>query len=144
MGRKPLSEPTTGEVALIPPEGLIVIGLAAIACDGKIEPVELPELMAALKAAGIPAGGSDEQREDVVLRLIGLCDREGMDAMLGSALETLRDTARREAALALSIRLIVCDGAIPGEEFDYIRELRHTLDVSIDRYEQIVGAALTS
>lgn len=142
MVRKPLSELTPGEAALIPEEGLIVLGLAAIACDGKIDPVELPELMAALKAANIPAGGTDEQREDVVLRMVGLCDREGMDAMLGSALEALRDPARREAALALSVRLIVCDGEIPEEEFEYLRELRHTLDVSIDRYEQIVGAAV--
>lgn len=142
MARRPLSELTPGEAALTPEEGLIVIGLAAIACDGKIDPVELPELMAALKAAGIPAGGSDEQREDVALRLVGLCDREGMDAMLGSALEALRDPARREAALALSLRLVVCDGVIPREEFDYIRELHLALEVSIDRYEQIVAAAL--
>lgn len=144
MSRRPLSELTPGEVALTPEEALIVIGLATIACDGKVDPAELPELMSALKAASIPSGGSDEAREDIVLRLVGLCDRESMDAMLGSALEALRDPARREAALALAVRLILCDGTIPAEEFDYLRELHLALELSIDRYEQIVGAALAS
>ena len=122
-------------------EALITIGLAAISSDGKVDPAEIPELLAALRAADVPAGAADEAREDVVLRIVGLCDREGMDAMLGSALEALPDPAVREAALALTVRILLCDGVVPAEEFDYLRQLHGVLEISVDRYEQIVAAA---
>lgn len=141
MAQRSLKQLTRGDVALTREEALITIGLAAVSSDGKVDDAELPELLAALRAADIPAGRGDEAREDIVLRIVGLCDREGMDAMLGSALEALPDPAVREAALALTVRILVCDGAVPAEEFDYLRELHTVLEISVDRYEQIVTDA---
>ena len=82
----------------------------------------------------------DERREEVA-RLRGLCEREGLGAMMGSALELLQESTR-ELAFSLSLRVLIADGVLPELEFQYLRELRGALELSDEQYDRLTQAAL--
>ena len=133
-----------GHVALSLDEvdALIVVGLFAASSDGRIDEAELRELVTDLDALGILDDLSEEEREDEVTRLVGLCDREGLRPMMGTALTLLNGPAR-ETAFALTLRVLIADGLLPDVEFDYLRELRTVLGISDEPVERLTRAAAT-
>lgn len=143
MKRRPLQQ--LGHVALSLDEvdALIVVGLFAASSDGKIDDAELRELIADLGALGILDDLSEEEREDEVMRIVGLCDREGLRAMMGTAL-TLLNGAARETAFALTLRILIADGLLPDAEFEYLRDLRTVLGISDEQFERLVRAAASA
>lgn len=122
--------------ALTPAEALAVIGLSAASSDGKVEDIELTELVRDLDEFGILADVSEDEREDFLLRLVGLADREGLGPLLGTALDALTTDRAREAAITLTINILTSDGVLPDSEFDYLRELKQYLGLSDAQYER--------
>lgn len=123
-------------------DALIVVGLFAASSDGSVDDAELRELVADLSALGILDDLSEEEREDEVTRIIGLCDREGLRPMMGTAL-TLLNGAARETAFSLTLRILIADGMLTDAEFEYLRELRGVLGISDEQFERLTRAAAT-
>lgn len=141
MARLSLHDLGRAAAALTVPEALAVVGLVAVSSDDTIEEVELTELVRDLDELDILAGVSEDEREDFVLRLVGLAEREGLAPLLGAALEALTDDHAREAAITLTINILACDGVLPDAEFDYLRQLKHRLGLSDEQYDRARRAA---
>lgn len=141
MARLSLQDLGRSAVALTVEEALTVVGLGAVSSDGKIEEAELTELIGDLDELEILASVSEDGREEFVLRVVGLAEREGLGPLLGAALDTLATDQAREAAMTLTINILASDGALPDSEFDYLRALKHRLGLSDEQYERARGAA---
>jgi tellurite resistance protein len=141
MARLSLQDLGRSEAALTPPEALAVIGLAAACSDGKVEDIELTELIRDLDELVILSTISEEEREDFVLRLVGLADREGLAPLLGTALEALTTDWARETAITLTINILTADGELPEAEFDYLRQLKQRLGLTDEQYDRARRAA---
>jgi tellurite resistance protein len=136
MARLSLQDLGRSQTALTPAEALAVVGLSAVSSDGKVEDIELTELVRDLDELGILANVSEDEREDFLLRLVGLADREGLGPLLGTALDALTTDRARETAITLTINILAADGVLPDSEFDYLRELKQYLRLSDAQYER--------
>lgn len=120
-------------------DALIVVALFAASTDGSFDDAEFRSLVADLEGLAILDELSEEEREDEVTRLVGLCDREGLRPMMGSALAKL-DGVARETAFSLTLRVLMADGVLPEVEFEYLRELRGVLGLSDEQYDRLTQA----
>lgn len=110
-------------------EALVVVGLAAVSSDGDVEDIELTALVEALETLEILPDLDEDAREDFVLRVVGLCDLEGLGPVLGAALRSLTDEASRLLALELTVEVLVADGQIPDSEVVYLHAFKDVLGI---------------
>lgn len=140
MTRRTLQDLGSVSIPLDEVDALIVVGLFAASRDGNVDDTEFRALVADLAGLAILDELDEDEREDEVTRLVGLCDREGLRPMMGSALAVLRGPAI-ETAFALTLRVVMADGVLPDVEFEYLRELRGVLGLSDEQYERLVREA---
>lgn len=139
--RRTLQDLGRASVPLDEVDALIVAGLFAASSDGEIADAEIEELVRDLGELAILEDLEEDERREEVARLRGLCEREGLGAMMGSALELLQESTR-ELAFSLSLRVLIADGVLPELEFQYLRELRGALELSDEQYDRLTQAAL--
>src|SRR5690349_9446277 len=112
-------------------EAIAVVGLAAVGVDGHVEDAELADLDGACASLGMRDGGVD------LMRLCGLFETAGADAVLGTALDTI-PAGDRVQALRLALLVVAADGTIPDDEMAFIHELQEYAGLSDDEYHAVL------
>jgi hypothetical protein len=119
-------------------QALVVVGFGAVSSDGAVGVDEVTAVARGLSILGIL--DSDEARDELLHEVMRLVHTHGLGPMLGAALPVVADE-RREAVLRLAVAIVLVDGSIPDEELAYVRELQRSLEISDERYDQLLAEA---
>lgn len=126
------------DVTLTGDQALVVVGFGAVSSDGVVGVDEVTAVARGLSALGISE--SDEARDELLHEVMRLVHTHGLGPMMGAALPIVAEE-RREAALRLAVAVVIVDGSIPDEELVYVRGLQRSLEISDERYDQLLAEA---
>lgn len=125
------------ESPLSPAEAFAAIALAAVACDGAMDPHEAALLRSALEGRHPYRDRSEESMGQMFEKLLDLLHAEGWRRLLHRAIPVLT-VSQRETALAVAAHLIHGDHRANTEELAMVGELAQLAGLPDDRAERIV------
>jgi hypothetical protein len=125
------------ESPLSPPEAFAAIALAAVACDGALDPHEATLLRAALEGRHPYRERSEESMGRMFEKLLDLLHAEGWRMLLHRAIPVL-SARQRETALAMAAHLIYGDRQANADEMGMLGELALQAGLPEGRAEQIL------
>jgi hypothetical protein len=125
------------ESPLSPAEAFAAIALAAVACDGALDPHEAALLRAALERRHPYRDRSEESMGQMFETLLDLLHAEGWRVLLHRAIPVLT-VSQRETALAVAAHLIHGDHQANPEELGMLGELAQLAGLPEGRAERIL------
>lgn len=126
------------DVTLTWEQALVVVGFGAVSSDGAVGVDEVTAVARGLSALGIL--DSDAARDELLHEVMRRVHTHGLGSMTGAALPVVAGE-RREAVLRLALAVVIVDGSIPDEELAYVRGLQRSLEISDERYDQLLAEA---
>ncbi len=131
-GRKTQSE-------LSPESAIAAIGLYSTFVDGEYdEEAETAALNEMLSAIDLYEDYSEDDFAALEDELATLFQDEGVESVIGQAIDTVRAAEVEEAALIVTMIVLVSDGEVPEEEQEYIDNLCEALGISQERALEIM------
>jgi tellurite resistance protein len=121
-----------------PEEAIVAIGLVTIAADGTVEEVESQTLMDVLQESEVFNEYSEEEFNALINKIVKLGQKEGIEALLNSAVEALPEKDQKEAALMVAFLIVSADGEVIEEEEEYLHALQGMLGVPDKVYDRIL------
>ena len=126
------------ESPLSPAEAFAAIALAAVACDGALDPHEAALMRAALEGRHPYRDRSEESMGRMFESLLDLLHAEGWRMLLRRAIPVLTPS-QRETALAVAAHLIHGDRQVNPEELGMLGELARLADLPEGRAPRLAG-----
>lgn len=118
-------------------EAFAAIALAAVACDGALEPDEARSLRGQLEGRHPYAERSEESMGRLFDGLLDQLRLSGWRSLLTRAIPAL-SPAQQETALAMAAQLVHCDRVVTAEEQELLREMSELMTLPQGRSEQIL------
>jgi hypothetical protein len=122
-------------------ESFASITLAAVAADGVITEEEAQGLIVTLIRMKLYAGYNGNQMGTMLNKLIGIIRKQGIDALVNMAKETLPQDLK-ETAFAVATDLALADGEMANQEKDLLTKLQLGLGIPEDKAVNIIEVML--
>jgi tellurite resistance protein len=122
-------------------ESFASISLAAIAADGMITEEEAQGMIVGLARMKLFAGYGGNQMGAMLNKLVGIVNKQGLDALLNMAKAGL-SPEMRETAFAVATDLALADGEIAAKEKEILTKLQRDLEIPEDRAVNIIEVLL--
>lgn len=123
---------------MTPSDAFAAIALAAVACDGRVDPHEAAMLRDQLEGRHPYRECSEESMGLLFEGLLEQLHAEGWRALISQAIPVLT-ASQRETALAMAAHLIHGDRRVNTEEIRLLGELAVQMGLADGRAEQILG-----
>ncbi|MFN9545649.1 MAG: tellurite resistance TerB family protein [Cyanobacteriota bacterium] len=125
------------DVLMSPAEAFAAIALAAVACDGSVDPHEAALLRTVLEGRHPYLERSEESMGRLFEGLLDQLHAEGWRELISRAIPAL-SLSQRETALAMAAHLIHGDRKVSAEEVGLLAELAAQMGLPDDRGDQIL------
>ncbi len=122
-------------------ESFAAISLATIAADGIITEEEAQGLVVGLVRMKLYAGYNGNQMGALLNKLIGIIKKQGIDALVAMAKESLPQDMR-ETAFAVAADLALADGEIANQEKEILTKIQQGLGIAEDKAVNIIEVML--
>ncbi|MFN6339926.1 MAG: tellurite resistance TerB family protein [Cyanobacteriota bacterium] len=122
---------------MTPAEAFAAIALAAIACDGVVDPHEAAILRAQLDGRHPYVDLGQERMGHLFEGLLQLLHDQGWRELIARAIPTL-SPSQRETALAMAAHLVHCDRAVNAVENGLLQEMAARMSLPEGRADQIL------
>ncbi|OPY30914.1 MAG: Tellurite resistance protein TerB [Methanomassiliicoccales archaeon PtaU1.Bin124] len=129
------------EAKLTKEEAFAAVSLAAIAADGVITEEEANGLVISLIRMKMFRGYNGNQMNAVLSKDINIIKKEGLNALIGKAKESLPQDLC-ETAFAVATDLALADGEIANEEKEILQKIQVALGVPEDKAVNIIEVML--
>lgn len=127
------------EQELTPEEAIIAIGIVTIASDTEVEDIEADVLVDILAEIELFENYDSDEIDEMFNKVNEIVEEEGVEALLNSAVEALPNSDLRDAALMTAMLVVASDDAIPEEEEGFLGTLQEMLNISDERYNEIIA-----
>jgi hypothetical protein len=122
---------------MTPAEAFAAIALAAVACDGSVDPREASLLRTQLDHRHPFMDWGQDAMGRLFDQLLEHMHAEGWQALVSKAIPAL-SAAQQETALAMAAHLVHGDRQVSPEESGLLRDLAWRMDLPQGRAEQIL------
>ncbi|MEB3243055.1 MAG: tellurite resistance TerB family protein [Cyanobacteriota bacterium] len=122
---------------MTPAEAFAAIALAAVACDGVVDPQEANLLRIQLDHRHPYKDLSQEDKGRLFERLLHQLQAEGWRALVSRAVPAL-SPVQQDTALAMAAHLVQGDRSLCPEELGLLREMAALMDLPAGRADQII------
>ncbi|OPX61469.1 MAG: Tellurite resistance protein TerB [Methanomassiliicoccales archaeon PtaB.Bin215] len=125
------------KVKLSKEEAFAAVSLVAIAADGVITEEEARGMFVQFYRMRTFAGYNDNQMSSMLNKLINIIKKQGLDALVGLAKESLPENMRA-TAFAVATDLALADGEIAEEEKRLLTKVQQSLGLPEDEAVKII------
>ena len=125
------------KVKLSKEEAFAAVSLVAIAADGVITEEEARGMFVQFYRMRTFAGYNDNQMSSMLNKLINIIKKQGLDALVGLAKESLPENMRA-TAFAVATDLALADGEIAEEEKKLLTKVQQSLGLPEDEAVKII------
>ena len=122
---------------MTPAEAFAAIALAAVACDGVVDPHEAAQLRVQLEGRHPYLERSEESMGRLCEGLLDQLQEEGWRALIARAIPVLTPS-QRETALAMAAHLVHGDRKLSEEEIGLLKEMASRMALPDGRADQIL------
>jgi tellurite resistance protein len=125
------------KVKLSKEEAFAAVSLVAIAADGVITEEEARGMFVQFYRMRTFAGFNDNQMSSMLNKLVNIIKKQGLDALVGLAKESLPENMRA-TAFAVATDLALADGDIAEEEKKLLTKIQQSLGLPEDEAVKII------
>jgi len=125
------------KVKLSKEEAFAAVSLVAIAADGVITEEEARGMFVQFYRMRTFAGFNDNQMSSMLNKLVNIIKKQGLDALVGLAKESLPENMRA-TAFAVATDLALADGDIAEEEKQLLTKVQQSLGIPEDEAVKII------
>jgi tellurite resistance protein len=125
------------KVKLSKEEAFAAVSLVAIAADGVITEEEARGMFVQFYRMKTFSGFNDNQMSSMLNKLVNIIKKQGMDALVGLAKESLPENMKA-TALDVATELALADGDIAEEEKQLLTKVQQSLGIPEDEAVKII------
>ncbi|BBD66639.1 hypothetical protein NIES4072_60880 [Nostoc commune NIES-4072] len=141
---KVFNSPKTSEESLSPEEAVAAIATVTAIADSLIEDVDADSLAGILWEFEVFEEYSEDEITEIVDRLIGIAEEEGIGPLFNTAKVSLSDELVLDGFAAGVIVLLDDDLAIPKSKQAYLKKLQAALELEDEEAEEIVKEVIAA
>ncbi|MBW4614796.1 MAG: tellurite resistance TerB family protein [Desmonostoc vinosum HA7617-LM4] len=143
---KVFNSPKTTEESLSPEEAVAAIAVVSAIADSSIEDVDIEGLAGILWEFEVFEEYSEDEIAEIVDRLLGIAEDEGIGPLFNGAKNALSDDLVLDGFAAGVIVLLdnVEELAIPEQKQPYLKKLQQALEVEDEEAEEIVKEVIAA
>lgn len=129
------------QVTLGPAEAFAAITMIAVASDGYVADAEAQAVSVALSRMKLFNSYPGDVMRKMIDRLLGIMERQGVNALLNAAVATLPHDLQ-ETAFAVATDIVLADGEVTEEEETLLNNLCRALEISEEIAVKIIDVML--
>jgi len=141
---KIFNSPKTSEESLSPEEAVAAIAAVTAIADSSIEDVDAESLAVILWEFEVFEEYSEDEITEIVDRLIGIAEQEGIGPLFNAAKVSLSDELVLDGFAAGVIVLLDDELAIPKQKQAYLKKLQTALELEDEEAEEIIKEVIAA
>ncbi|MBG1269396.1 hypothetical protein [Nostoc sp. WHI] len=141
---KIFNSPKTSEESLSPEEAVAAIAAVTAIADSSIEDVDAESLAVILWEFEVFEEYSEDEITEIVDRLIGIAEEEGIGPLFNAAKVSLSDELVLDGFAAGVIVLLDDELAIPKQKQAYLKKLQTALELEDEEAEEIIKEVIAA